>query len=89
MNTQVSIVMSFTFHKDEEVIHCETLESFRKSLVDWNRRETNTYERVFAVFKPMSRYNWDLFTNDMTGANSVSTIGPRFTGPLGERVQAL
>ena len=64
--------MSFRFHENEERIECETLEAFRESLVDWNRRETNTYERVFAVFKPISRHNWDMQAN-LTGNNSVST----------------
>lgn len=64
--------MSFRYHKDEEFISCNTLESFRQSLVEWNRRETNTYERVFTVFKPYSRFNWDL-DGDISGTHAVST----------------
>ncbi|KAL5255798.1 hypothetical protein ACHWQZ_G011130 [Mnemiopsis leidyi] len=65
--------MSFRYHKDEEFISCNTLESFRQSLVEWNRRETNTYERVFTVFKPFSRFNWDL-DGDISGTHASPEI---------------
>ena len=65
--------MSFRFNEDEEVISCDTLESFRESLVAWNRLETNTYERVFTVFKPFSRFNWDIDTKN-SGLHAVSTL---------------
>ena len=70
--------MSFRFNEDEEFISCDTLESFRESLVDWNRRETNTYERVFTVFKPFSRFNWDIDTKN-SGLHAVSTLFTKFS----------